>query len=476
MQSRTPIPSRSLERSLQAAVIALCIACLFGAWGPNPASAQPQERAELVAALDSAAQAHAADSTVAGVAVAVVQRGDTLLHEGYGQANLEFDVPMPRGAVFEVGSITKQFTAAAILQLAARDSVDLDAPITEYLSGYDTRGHRVTLRHLLHHTSGIRSYTNMSRFDDLSRQDLPRDTLLAMVEEEPFRFAPGTAMSYSNTGYFLLGRIIEEASGQSYASYLEDHLLGPAGMDDSYYCDEEAAVERKAGGYQWSKEGTLRRKDYLDHTWPYSAGSLCSSAPDLVAWNQALHGGEVLPDSMYEAMTTPGRLADGTELRYGMGVGVYRRKGYPLIWHSGGIPGYLSDSRYYPESGLIVVVLQNTLGPRAPESLADSLAGLALGPGEEPTTPYDGDLSELTGRYVGPSVGGVMDLHVEASGDTLLAREAGSEEADTLRHVDGLMWKRGTDQYRFVRAGDQIVELRLDVVGAHYVLRRVGTP
>jgi hypothetical protein len=246
-------------------------------------------------------------------------------------------------------------------------------------------------------------------------------------------------------------------------------------MNDSHYCDEEAAVERKADGYQWSKNGPLRRKDYVDHTWPYSAGSLCSSAPDLVAWNQALHGGAVLPDSMYEAMTTPGRLADGTELRYGMGVGVHRRKGHLLIGHGGGIPGYLSDARYYPESGLIVVVLQNTWGPRGPESLADAMVRLALGPGEEPvTTLYDGDLSELTGRYVGPSRGDVTDLHVEASGDTLLAREAGSEEADTLRHAEGLMWRDKGVWYRFVRAGGQVVELRLDMVGGHYVLRRVG--
>jgi CubicO group peptidase (beta-lactamase class C family) len=412
---------------------------------------------------------------VAGVSVAVARNGDMLLHEGYGQANLQFDVPMPRDAIFEVGSITKQFSAAAILQLAAKDSLELDAPITEYLPGYDTRGHRVTVRHLLHHTSGLRSYTNMAQFEGLGRKDLPRDTLLSLVEAEPFRFAPGTAMSYSNTGYFLLGRIIEETSGQSYDSYLKDYLLGPAGMKNSYYCDEEAAVERKAHGYQWSREGTFRRKDYLDHTWPFAAGSLCSSAGDLVAWNRALHGGAVLPDSLYREMTTPGRLADGTELRYGMGLRVYRAAGRPVIGHPGGIFGFISVSRYYPESGLIVVVLQNTSGPHLPLSLADSLARLALGPGEEQTsTPYDGTLSELTGRYVGPSRGDVTDLHVEVSGDTLLAREAGGEEADTLRHGRGLTWRHETDRYRFVRAGDQITELRLDVVSGHYILRRAG--
>ncbi len=463
----------------------LLVVCVVGllACGlrPTVTSAQIEDRDALVAALDSTAQAHAADSMVAGAAVAVVQRGDTLLHEGYGRADLEFDVPMPKDGVFEIGSVTKQFTAAAILQLAAKDSIDLDASITEYLADYDTRGHRVTVRHLLYHTSGLRSYTNMTQFDDLSRQELPRDTLLSLVEAEPVRFAPGTAMSYSNTGYFLLGRIIETASGQPYAEYVQDHLFGPTGMDDSYYCDESAAVDHRAHGYQWSRDGALRRKTYLDHTWPYAAGSLCSTAGDLTAWNRALHGGEVLSDSMYQEMITPGRLADGTELRYGMGLMVYQAKGHPVIGHGGGIFGFLSESRYYPESELFVVVLQNATGPRGPQLLADSLARLVLGPGEEPrSSPYGGDLSELAGRYVGPSEGGVMDLHIETSGDTLLVREAGSKEANTLRHASGLTWRHEADllplTYRFIRAGDQIVELRLDVVGGHYVLRRVDTP
>lgn len=480
MQSRMQNPSKSLDTSLQAAIIALCIACVSWAWVPDPSCAQPQDRADLVAALDSAASAYAADSMVAGVSVAVSQDGDMLLHDGYGRANLQFDVPMPRDAIFEVGSITKQFTAAAILQLAAKDSLDLDAEITEYLPNYDTRGHRVTVRQLLHHTSGLRSYTNMAQFDDLTCQELPRDTLLSLIEAEPFRFAPGTAMSYSNTGFFILGRIIEKTTGQTYKFYLEEHLFGPVGMESTSYCNEDAVVDLKASGYTWGRAKTLRRKGYLDHTWPYAAGSLCSSAPDLVAWNQALHGGEVLPDSMYREMTTPGRLADGTELRYGMGLANALVRGRHLIGHGGRIPGFLSESRYYPESGLIVVVLQNTTGPRGPQSLLDSLTRIALGPGEMPkTSPYEGNLSELTGRYVGPSQGDVTDLRIETAGEALLAREAGREEADTLRFASDLTWLgdgpyTGNSRYTFVRTGNRTIELRLDVVTGHYVLRRVG--
>lgn len=442
---------------------------------PVRSSAQVQDRSELIAALDSAAAAHAADSMVAGVAVAVVRDGETLLLEGYGQANREFDVPTPPDAVYEVGSITKQFTAAAILQLAARDSLDLDAEMTEYLPDYDTRGHAVTVRQLLHHTSGIRDYFRMSAVGPINRTDVPRDTILSLVEAEPFRFAPGTNMSYSNTGYFLLGLIIEATSGQPYDEYLDEHLLGPAGMADSHYCDERAVVDHGAQGYSWDDQGRLQRRQYFDHTWPFAAGSLCSTAGDLLAWNQALHGGRVLSDSMYRAMITPGQLADGTELRYAMGLVVLDMAGHRVIRHGGGVYGFLSESRYYPHDELIVVVLQNTTGPKDPQALADSLSRLVLGPKEEvESSPYDGDLSEFAGRYVGPSPAGLTDIRITVDDGELVARMVGSdEEGDRLQHVFGLKWRHGTDEYRFVRAGERIIRLRLDVGGGHYVLRRV---
>lgn len=444
-----------------------------------PASAQVQERSELISALDSAAEAYAADSMVAGLAVAVVRDGDTLLLEGYGQANREFDVPTPPDAVYEVGSITKQFTAAAILQLAARDSLDLDAEITEYLPDYDTRGHSLTVRQLLHHTSGIQSSLSLS--DPLARTDVPRDTLLSLVEAERFRFAPGTMMGYANVGYDLLGFIIEETSGQSYAEYLEEHLLDPAGMADAHYCDERAVVDRGAQGYSWNPQEGFRRREYFNHKWPHAAGSLCSTAGDLVAWNQALHGGRLLSDSTYQEMITPGRLVDGTELRYGMGVEVHEIDGHRVIRHAGAIFGFLSEARYYPDDELIVVALQNTYFPRTPWSLADSLSRLVLGPGDGPeVSSYEGDLSEFTGRYVGPSRARLTDVRITVEDGELVAREAGSdEEGDRLQHVAGLTWRTertllpGTDEYRFVRAGERIIRLRLDMGTGHYVLRRV---
>lgn len=441
--------------------------------GSVPAAAQAQDRGRLVAALDSTARDHAADSTVAGVAVAVVRGGDTLLLEGYGYADLEHRVPTPADAVYEIGSVTKQFTAAAVLQLAAKDSLDLDADITEYLDDYGTRGHTVTVRDLLHHTSGIRSYTSMAAFGELAPQELPRDTLLALVEAEPFDFAPGTAMIYNNTGYFLLGLLVEEVSGQDYASYLEEHVFGPAGLEDTYYCDESAVVEHRAHGYSWAgPEAGFRQKRYLDHTWPYAAGSLCSSAGDLVAWNRALHGGGVLSDASYREMTTPGRLRDGTELRYAMGLAVRDAGGRPVISHGGGIFGFLSSAAYYPEEELIVVVLQNNTGPASPGALADALVEAVLGPAEEPeATPYDGDLSAFTGTYAGRARGRTMTVQVETRDGGLQVRGVGQgQDPQPLEHVGGTTWRQEDRRLTFDRAGDRVVELRLDEVSGHYRL------
>ena len=362
--------------------LALCLIGVLLATSatPDAATGQVGDHSGLTAKLDSAASAHVARAGVAGASVAVVRGGDTLLYESYGRADLEHDVPMPREAVYEIGSITKQFTAAAVLQLAAKDSLDLGAPITEYLPGFDTGGHDIRVRHLLHHTSGIPDWSRFPEARTFRRQDLPRDTVLALLEEKKLRFAPGTDMSYSNSGYFLLGRIIREASGQSYREYVQEHLFRPAGMDRSYYCDEQAVVEDKAHGYAWRGKKGFRHKEYVDHTWPYAAGSLCSTAGDMVAWTRALHGGEVLPDSMYREMITPGRLADGTELRYGMGLIVSDTSGHRVIRHGGEIFGFLGEARYYPEENLTVVVLQNTAGPRGPVPLAGQLADLTLGP------------------------------------------------------------------------------------------------
>ncbi len=439
-----------------------------------PAAAQAPDRAAVVSRLDSLASAWAADTLVAGVSVAVVHRGDTLLLKGYGLADLEWDVPMAADAVFEIGSMTKQFTAAAVLQLVEQGKLDLDADLTKYLPDYDTQGRRIPLRRLLDHTSGIKGYTEMPVFGEIMMRKLPRDSLVVKVEAAPFDFEPGTAQIYNNSAYFLLGLIVEKVSGEPYEEYVEKHLFRPLGMTRSYYCDESAVVARRAHGYDQGPQG-LRQKAYLDHTWPYAAGSLCSTAGDLVRWNQALHGGKVLSAASYADMTTPDPLTDGTPIRYGMGLMVFDDNGRRAFTHGGGINGFLSDGWYYPDEDLIVVVLQNSAGSRPPSALSRRLVEAVIGPGTppEPAT-YAGDLSKLTGRYRGAARGREITVEASVTDGALTLNQAGTTTPVKPAYRDGLRWQAGNTLWIFeTRADGRGAVLRADSGGGHYVLRRV---
>jgi CubicO group peptidase (beta-lactamase class C family) len=441
---------------------------------PMGADAQIRDREALIAALDSAAQAHVEHPMVAGVSVAVARGEETLLERGYGYVDLEWGIETPpdASARYEIGSITKQFTAAVIMKLVEEGRLDLDADFTEYLTDFDARGHVVPLRRLLDHTSGIKSYTAMSAFGGLSVQDLPRDTLVSLVEAEPFEFEPGTAQIYNNSAFFFLGLIIERISGTSYEEYVHEHLFDELGMDDSYYCSESAIQESRAHGYDGSPEG-LQRKSYLDHTWPYAAGSLCSTAGDLIRWNQALHGGDVVSDMSYRAMTTPMPLVDGTPLEYAMGLGVGDRAGTRVISHGGGINGFLSDGRYYPEEDLTIVVLQNSTGPQGPGALGAAFSDLILGSVPDPlAVAYSGDMDSLVGEYIGPARGIHLHMRVTRDGDQLVFTPGDAENGERPLHVGDGVWQSGGTRFSFKVLGGEAVELMMFQGSSRYRLKR----
>ncbi len=455
-------------------VAALRSVLVAGALAFTASSAWAQSSSALIASLDSAARAHVESEIIPGVSVAVVRGGETLLKRGYGYVDVEWGVTTPANAEvsYEIGSVTKQFTSAAILLLAEEGKLDLDAEFTDYLD-YDTRGRRVTVRRLLDHTSGIRSYTEMPVFGELTPQKLPRDTLVRLVEQVPFDFEPGTSLIYNNSAFFFLGLIVEEVSGQPYEDFVAERLFGPAGMEDSYYCSEALTREHRAHGYDAVRPDMIIRARYLDHTWPFAAGSLCSTVGDLARWNEALHGGAILDEASYRAMTSPAPLLDGTEIRYAMGIMSEEVGGRRVIAHGGGINGFLSHLAWYPDEQLTVAVLQNSTGPFGPELLANALADLVLGaPVAPPPQTFSGSLAELSGTYVGPARGQIMEMVVSSQGGDLSLTE-GEEEPKTPAYRGGLRWDDGNTHFIFVRDGGGVAELRVDTGAGHYVLKRV---
>lgn len=447
-------------------LLTVCAALL--ALGPvSPAMAQ----ADLAARIDAIVAAPIDAGTLAGASVAVVKGGRTLHAKAYGKADLELDVPTPPGATYEIGSVTKQFTAALILLLQEDGKLALDDEITKFLPDYPTQGQRLTLRRLLNHTSGIKGYTEMKEFGDFSKLKRPRTDLVALFAAQPFDFPPGEEQIYNNSAFFLLGLVIEKVTGQPYEQVVQQRLFDRVGMPSSYYCSETAIRKHHAHGYD-TDGGRLVLKGYIDHAWPFAAGSLCSNTTDLVAWNRALHGGKVLSPASYAQMTTPGALTDGTPIRYGLGIGVSDIGGRRAIAHGGGINGFLSESEYYPDDDLVIVVLLNTAGPVAPRDLARKIADVVLPAPPDRARPFTGDRAAYAGVFTGRGRGRASEVTIADSGRGLTFANAPGAPAVPLVYRGGETFAAGDTLVVFERRDGRVARVRVDTGAGHNILSR----
>jgi CubicO group peptidase (beta-lactamase class C family) len=430
---------------------------------------------DLAARIDAIVEAPIKQGRVAGASIVVTRGNQVIAERAYGFADLQLEVPTPPRAIYEIGSITKQFTAAAILLLVEEGKLSLDDELTKFLPDYPVNGRRITLRHLHNHTSGIKGYTEMPEFGELVMRKKPREELVKLFSSQPFDFAPGEDLIYNNSAYFLLGLVIEKVSGQSYAEFVKTRLFDRVGMRDSSYCSERVIQKRKVQGYDTDASG-LVLKGHLDHSWPYAAGSLCATAHDLMLWNRALHGGKVLKPESYRAMITPGTLNDGSPVRYAMGLGAIDVAGRRVITHGGGINGFLSHAEYYPAEDLTVVVLFNTAGPVNPQTVVREIADTVLGKPAPSTRRYDGDLAAFAGSYTGRGRGRPTDVRIEARGGELhFLRGSGPGATDeTLQYLGDDVFGFRDTLLRFTRESGKVMSLRLDSLGVNVRLTRAA--
>ncbi len=365
-------------------------------------AAQEPSRTALVARLDSIAGAPVKGGAVAGMAVAVVKGRDTLLFKGYGLSDLENQVPVTPQTVFRIGSITKQFTSSAVMQLVEQGRIGLDDEITRYLPTFPTHGHRILVRHLLNHTSGIPSYTDIGpSFGRVARLDLAHDSLLAIVAPDSLMFEPGTHFYYNNTGYFMLGMILEHVTGQKYGDYLAERLFTPNGLTQTTYCDTRKLIPHRAQGYDRTPAGPVNT-GFLSMDLPFAAGSLCSTVGDLVSWTRLLSSGAIVGAASYRQMTTPVALPSGRPMNYGFGLTSDSVGDHRMIAHGGGINGFISQLAYFPQDSLTIAVLANT-SPAPSGAVAEAIARTVLGvPPPAPTPPKDLPVTpEDRARYAG---------------------------------------------------------------------------
>ncbi len=435
----------------------------------------------LVATIDKIIMEPVREGQIAGASVAVVHQGETVAIRGYGRANLELDVPTPENAVYEIGSITKQFTSVGLLQMQEQGLVDLDADMAAYLPDFPTRGNRITVRELLDHTSGIPGYTEMPEALPYFVRRVPRDSLLALVAAHPFKFPTGEHQSYNNSAFYLAGMILEVASGMSYEDYVEQRIFAPLGMDRSHYCSETEVHEGMVAGYRAGADG-LEHQGFVVHNIPFAAGSLCSTAGDLATWLSALHGGQVLTDESYAQLVEPGDLNDGTKLRYALGISLNDIMGHKAIHHGGASYGFLSESIYLPDEELMVVVLMNTIAPVAHSALAlleivEAMVGDAT---PDPMT-FEGDPAYFEGVYGGPTGTGQTIVRIAADGGVLTATtlmQADREiptDRQNARNLDfrgGTTFTMGGAILSFEGDGDAAAVLRYDVGTRYTVMQR----
>ena len=438
------------------------------------------DHAAHVQMIDEIMMAPVREGQIAGASVAVVHRGETVAIRGYGWATLELRVPTPEDAVYEIGSITKQFTSVGLLQMQEQGLVDLDADMSERLPDFPTQGNRITVRELLDHTSGIRGYTEMAEARPYFVRRVPRDSLLALVAAHPFDFATGEHQIYNNSAFYLAGMILEDASGLSYEDYVEQKLFAPLGMDRSHYCSETEIHEGKATGYDMGEDG-IEHKGFIVHNIPFAAGSLCSSAGDLATWLGALHGGEVLSDESYAQLIEPGDLDDGTKLRYALGIAVSDIMGHRAIHHGGGINGFLAESLYLPEEDLAIVVLVNTAAPPGPSALARRIIEAMVGDATPEPLEFEGDAAWFEGTYGGPARAGQAVVRIAAGEDGLTAtmlmqadREIPEDrqEAANLDFRGRATFTMDSAILTFEGDGDAASALRYDTGGGYTVMQR----
>ncbi len=295
-----------------------------------------------------------------GCAVLIAKKGELLLEKGYGIANIELNVPMKSEMVFRIGSITKQFTAMAILQLVDKRQIALTDSVQKFIKDFHFKGKTITIENLLTHTSGIKGYEQIdSKVPNAIRVDFSPKAVIDSLDKLSLEFDPNTKYNYSNSNYFLLGYIIEQVSGKSYQQYLKENIIEPSGLSSTFYESQTALITNRVNGYSLS-DGKYWNADFMSMALVYSAGALRSNVTDLYIWHKALYEGKIVKKETFLKAIQPYKLADGRQIDYGYGFFNKTENGINAIGHGGAIDGFRAIEMYYPAEDIFITLLCNS--------------------------------------------------------------------------------------------------------------------
>lgn len=419
----------------------------------SPRSSDAGLRKKLDAYLSALAEARGFSGSV------LVARGkQVILAQGYGLADAEHKVPNTPATRFRIGSVTKQFTAMAIMQLAQEGKLGLNDPICKWLEKCPTAWAPITIHHLLTHTSGIPNFTNFDDYRATRALPSPPARTIERFSTKPLDFPPGTSFRYSNSGYVLLGVVLEKAAGKPYEEVLRERIFQPLGMSSTGYDHSEVVLENRARGYTREKTSVVNAA-FIHMSIPFAAGALYSTVEDLHRWSEALSTEKLLPVPALERLFTP------EKEDYAYGWIVSRQKERKKIWHNGGIDGFGSNITRFPEIGLTVIVLSNQETALV-DTAARDLSALALG--DEVELPRVRQVVAIDPKVLPEFVGNYelrpgFILVVTSEGEHLYAQATGQERFEIFAEGKDRFFPQGFEaQLEFVRdPGGQVTSLVL---------------
>jgi len=379
--------------------------------------------------------------------VLVAQKGRVLLSKGYGMANYELDVPNTPQTKFRLGSITKQFTAMAIMQLQEKGLLNIDEPVTKYLPDYPKTGDKFTIRNLLNHTAGVPNLTSFPDFISTMTLASPLDKTVSRFKDKPLDFEPGSKFQYSNSGYVLLAAVIEKVSGKSYEAFLNENIFQPLGMKNTGCERNDTVLKNRASGYQKNEDG-LSNSQFIHMTIPVGGGNIYSTVEDLYVWDRALYTEKLVKKSTLEQIFTPFKGS------YGFGWVITTAFNRKLITHNGGINGFATDLARFVDDDVFIVLLNN-FENKGPGGLRRDLSAIVFGekyemPAERKAIALDPKIFDsYAGRY--QLVDGPL-LKITREGDRLMAGPEGQEPAQLFPESETKFFLKAVDgQISFVR-------------------------
>ncbi|KMQ65642.1 beta-lactamase [Chryseobacterium angstadtii] len=325
--------------------------------------------------MDSLIKTEFNDPAGPGGVFMVSHKGKNMYRKAFGKANLELDAAMTPENVFQIGSMTKQFTAVAILMLEQQGKLNVNDPISKYIKDYPS-GDKITIHQLLTHTSGIKDFTKMKTISTIAQKEMKPEMMVDFFKNEPVDFSPGDKFEYNNSGYVVLGYIIELASGQTYEDFIKKNIFEKAGMSHSYYATDRQIIPKRAYGYHQKEHGFVN-KTVISFSVPFSSGSLMSTADDMLKWQKALNQNTLLNPAETQKAFRKYPLNNGEEFNYGYGWHLKDINGIPDREHGGSIFGFKSMGVYIPSEDIYVIGLSNC-DCHSPTEIVRKLAKITL--------------------------------------------------------------------------------------------------